>query len=534
MVGCPGCGSKLVFDIATQQMKCVYCGKFYLVSEVEKRSRDAEEHDGLQDDAIMQAQDMEVTVFTCSQCGAEIVADSDEAVTWCSYCCSPATLKSRLSRIRKPERVVPFKITKEECVERYRAIAKKQIYAPHDLLKLGKADSFRGIYMPFWSFDVRRNGEFRFPAKKVITTPNQTITTEYLAKGKLDARHEGLSHDASLSFEDAVSEKIIPYEQAGEVRFSECYLNGFYANAADQTAEDCLPQVMNMERAMIVDSAKHAFDDIGLLEDKAESQLHDKDAYTINPVPSMDMYPVWFLSYRHKDRVSYATVNGQTGKVYADFPASPFKYLLFSLLTAVPVFLFLNLFLTASPSIVMFFAMIVALCFSTMYKHEVEDIYERVFRVNYSEQDRKRFNMKKLWEIVMTVFVTLLCCIHVVILLIMGLKQLGFFGTDKASIIFSGACVVLFAIRFFKMRGRFMALTEVKTGLTNGLFLLASIVALVTSIVRPADDMFYYAVAYATVGIVAFSVVSLISCYNKLSSQKPKQFNRSGGDDDNA
>ncbi len=57
------------------------------------------------------------------------------------------------------------------------------------------------------------------------------------------------------------------------------------------------------------------------------------------------MLPVWFLSYRNKDRVAYATVNGQTGKVAADIPVDRRKFLLGSFLLAIPVFLLLNLFL---------------------------------------------------------------------------------------------------------------------------------------------------------------------------------------------
>ena len=50
------------------------------------------------------------------------------------------------------------------------------------------------------------------------------------------------------------------------------------------------------------------------------------------------MFPVWFLSYRKKDRVAYATVNGQTGLVVADIPIDPKRYLLGSLLLAIPIF----------------------------------------------------------------------------------------------------------------------------------------------------------------------------------------------------
>ena len=61
------------------------------------------------------------------------------------------------------------------------------------------------------------------------------------------------------------------------------------------------------------------------------------------------MFPVWFLSYRNKDRVAYATVNGQTGKVVADLPISVGKFLLGSLIAAIPVYILLCLLTVLTP-----------------------------------------------------------------------------------------------------------------------------------------------------------------------------------------
>jgi hypothetical protein len=65
------------------------------------------------------------------------------------------------------------------------------------------------------------------------------------------------------------------------------------------------------------------------------------------------MFPVWFMSYRNGDRVTYATVNGQTGKVAADLPIDVKKYLMFSGVLAVIIFIILNLFLVLTPKAVM-------------------------------------------------------------------------------------------------------------------------------------------------------------------------------------
>ena len=526
MIGCPGCGSRLVFDIASQKMKCSYCGQMYPVAQVSRKSKDA-------DEAIMENNElMQVTVFTCSQCGAEIVADTDEAVTWCSYCGSPATLHSRLSSIRRPDKVIPFKIGKEECTARYRAVARKQIYAPSALLKQGKAESFRGIYMPFWSYDFTRGGAYRFPGTKVETFGDEQITTKYIATGRLESHYEGLAHDASLSFEDDVSEKIVPFMQVDSVNFDECYLNGFYANAADQNEQEYRRKMLGTENELIIAEAKKEFSDIGLQEREAKAQLADESAYLVETKTSLAMYPVWFLSYRRGDRVSYGTVNGQTGKVYAEFPASPYKYLLFSLITAVPIFLLLNLLLTAMPAFVLFVAVTCGFIVSTMFKKEVKELFHRQCHIGYGEKSKK-LNMKVLVGSIGSAIGLLIGLVMYIVPVLIQVMSSGAFSiaAETVYLVISAIFLVFFIIRFFGMKGRYMSLTGIRLNLTNALFILIGIVAVVMFVWRPVADWIYYAISFATAGAVAFSVTSLIHGYNLLSSVKPKQFARSGGDD---
>ncbi|MBO4696801.1 MAG: hypothetical protein J5643_05930 [Lachnospiraceae bacterium] len=537
MVGCPGCGSKLVFDIESQQMKCSYCGKLYVVSQVSKHSKSADEHpdmtrDEYSEEPIMsEGPVMEATVFTCSQCGAEIVADPDEAVTWCSYCGSPATLKSRLSMIRKPDKVIPFKITKKECALRYREVARKQIYAPNDLIRKGKAESFRGIYMPFWSYNVSRSGEYRFPGKTVEVIGNEQITTSYMANGWIESRQHDLSHDASVTFDDAVSEKIVPFMGKDAVEFDDCYLNGFYANAADQGEEEYRQNILSTESDIIITKAQWNLPKFGMDEQAAKQQLADTGNYKISMESSLQMYPVWFLSYRHGDRVSYATINGQTGKTYADFPASPYKYLLFSLLTAIPLYLLINLVMSATPAVVMFSALIAAFVASSIYQSEVTEIFVKQFHVSFGKKEKIAAKLKKAFTGFGTVAMIF---VYVVLYLLFDtneyLPDLGA-NFDYVYMVIAAILLVILVIRFFKMKSRFMALSNVRLNMTNGLFVLVAVISLAMFIIRPADDYLYYAGGFAAAAIVALSVVNLIHGYNILASQKPKQFKRSGGDD---
>ena len=93
--------------------------------------------------------------------------------------------------------------------------------------------------------------------------------------------------------------------------------------------------------------------------------------------PKRVMYPVWFMSYRKDNRVAYATVNGQTGKVAADIPVDIRKYTLCSVLLSLPVFVFLNLFFTFRPKTVLSCAVFLAAAAFFIYMAEILKIYHR-------------------------------------------------------------------------------------------------------------------------------------------------------------
>lgn len=67
MLSCPNCGGNLKFDIPSQQLSCEHCHTLFDPYDFDGKTSDAEESktfDG----------DYEVTIFTCPQCGGEILS----------------------------------------------------------------------------------------------------------------------------------------------------------------------------------------------------------------------------------------------------------------------------------------------------------------------------------------------------------------------------------------------------------------------------------------------------------------------------
>ena len=57
-----------------------------------------------------------------------------------------------------------------------------------------------------------------------------------------------------------------------------------------------------------------------------------------------------------------------------------------------------------------------------------------------------------------------------------------------------------------------------------------SVLSTAVFVINPVRDEVFYAAALCIVGALCLSAVSLIRGYNELSSVKPKQFQRNGGD----
>mgnify|MGYP007054348315 FL=1 len=86
------------------------------------------------------------------------------------------------------------------------------------------------------------------------------------------------------------------------------------------------------------------------------------------------LFPVWFMSYRNNDRVAYATVNGQTGKVVADIPISFKKFLAGSFITAVPIFILLCFISVLTPGRTMLLVGFLSIAVNFIYSRELASV----------------------------------------------------------------------------------------------------------------------------------------------------------------
>ena len=345
MYDCPNCGGNLRFDISLQKLHCDYCGTDLDPYSYEKKK-----------DAV-ESQVFETTVYTCPQCGGEIMTTNVSATGFCTYCGASTILDSRIRNEKRPARIIPFQKTKEDCKKSFASMMRRSLYAPKELKSPEYLENFRGIYIPYWMYDFKINQIKGMRGSTSARHGDYIITKHYSLNCDMDTSYNGVSFDASSSLDDSLSESIAPFDANGAKDFTPSFLCGFYADTADVPANTYKGDALSLIAEDVVDRAKsQIFPGRGAVTPADPERVL---RYSSSK-PACAMFPVWFLTYRHKDRVAYAVMNGQTGKISSDLPIVEGKYLAGSLIFAVPLFFLFNAVLTVTAPTALLLTMIPA------------------------------------------------------------------------------------------------------------------------------------------------------------------------------
>lgn len=527
MYQCKNCGGNLKYDIATQSMHCDYCDSSFNPYDVTK------ETDAMEDNYY------EATVFRCPQCGAELISSDTDATSFCSYCGAANVLTGRISREKRPARIIPFQITKEQCKEIYAKKMKQAFFAPKELTDPAYIDSFRGIYMPYWSYNFEQNGHLDLEGQKSYRRGDYVYTDYYALEGDVNASYEGYTFDASSSFFDNVSENLLPFHANDEKEFTPSYLSGFYADTADIPKEvyeaDAKEHACSVTKGKII--AHSDFSTYGIRAGVERMDMENKFPIQCTGAQQL-LYPVWFLSYRKNDRIAYAAINGQTGKLFMDTPIDFKKYGITTALLALVLFIFLNINFTFKPTTLLFASAVLAVISALVYLKEIDDIHRRNENLddkglqskNTSETDdttgskkkRKNVTFKKPNPVIIIVAgLLLMTCFPLVIGLAIAVVMVAILPLMFAGIIY-------LCVKGIKMN-REISETSGPLGFWSA---MASVfLCMIIAFINPVDDLYYYLGAIASMIGVLVTLTSIIKNYNVLATRKLPQFNKQGGDD---
>lgn len=336
MIECPSCGAKLKYDINSQMIKCDFCKSTFDPKREDLKSSVAKEITIENNDNLVEAKN-----YICQSCGAELLTFDETAATFCNYCGSESMLEDRLIKINKPDFVIPFKISKEECIKIYEKKVKNNFLIPKYMKDNFILEKIHGIYMPYAIYKFNHSGITRNKGSKYWKhSGNYDYYKDYLIEADVTANVEGISYDLVSNFYDQYSMGISPYDYNEAVPFNLNYISGFYADK-----KDVENQVYTLDAKEIAEK---------YMSDKLRERKEFRKYGCSNPklglkedTHQIGMFPVYFLAFRNRENntISYAVINGQTGKIAADMPIDFIKYLILSIFISIISFVIVNSFL---------------------------------------------------------------------------------------------------------------------------------------------------------------------------------------------
>ena len=266
-------------------------------------------------------------------------------------------------------------------------------------------------------------------------------------------------------------------------------------------------------------------------EESAEAMKDEKEySYeTYMEESRLAMLPVWFLSYRNKDRVAYMTINGQTGRVSREFPMDMRQFLKAAAVFTVILFL-AAVWLMLLPDTMLSFVAWFGAAILFMNYSELNMVREHSLDVNI-HTERKDSTLSGA-----TAAIGILCALFIVSLAVGLLCEwdgdMEFLRGHFMKLLCALAALAVSVYNVVRCRG-------VRTKLKKSekrfpAFYLAGLSALLSFAVlykNPANDLIYYGVAVFALFAQSISILIMAGQFSEISARPLPQFAHKGGDD---
>lgn len=336
---CPCCASPLTYNGATNKLECDACGNHFTVEDMEAFGADQIDF-AVEADSYSAGDHMDE--FHCKSCGAQLICESTTTATECPYCGSPTILAEHVQGGVKPEKVVPFLITKEQAESAFNGYFHGKRLLPNIFKSNNHIAEMRKLYVPYWLFDCGAKGDFIYDAEKVHTRTEGdwkiTETEHYAVRRAGTMQFEHIPVDGSAKMDRAIAESLEPYDLSKAVPFQTAVLSGAMADHADITAEECEP--------IAAERVKHTAEDTlrSTVKGYDRVDIRKGGVRTEDGKASPVLMPVWLITTNKQTNKGPKTytfaINGQSGELTCDVPADKGKYWtwllsLFVILTAV-------------------------------------------------------------------------------------------------------------------------------------------------------------------------------------------------------
>ena len=333
---CPACEAPMHFDPKLGKLVCDYCGTTMEIPEKPREQEPEEPHELTEEELLREEEttlelDFDAIsshaldenaasfpIYNCVSCGAEVIAPAEQIALTCPYCGNNIVLTEKVSGKLRPEGVIPFRISSDELPKTMQDFYKGKALLPKGFFSESRMGKVTGVYVPFWIFGGKLDGELLYNASTSSTHRSGdylvTTTRHYRLRRDVSMEFKDLPVDASGKVDDALMDSLEPFDMSQVRPFDMQYLAGFTADRFDRARGDveerAKTRMMNSAKAICSAEAGRDYGSVSPVGGDLRASLTAKYM----------LLPVYLFHLQHAGKEYSFAVNGQSGKTVGTLP----------------------------------------------------------------------------------------------------------------------------------------------------------------------------------------------------------------------
>ncbi|MFC1996603.1 hypothetical protein ACFLXI_03210 [Chloroflexota bacterium] len=327
---CPQCGAETTFTPSSGGVTCTSCG-YAQDRQVEPVGRAAAEREFTLENLELAARGWGTarTELHCESCGADISTSANDLSSNCPFCASNRVIARVASQeFLRPRFLIPFKLDSKDCHPRVQKWLGIGWMHPTGLSQAAAATQFRGIYLPYWTFDAAIQANWRAEVgyertERYYDNSSKSWKTRTCIEWRWESGHITQKPDDWLGIGTTRISKILlqrlyPFDMSALSTYEPDFLAGWQALNYDISLQDAWDTVKAEMR-------EHAR--VGCRDRIKSSHVRNFSMFADfeNETWRYILLPVYAAAYRFEGKIYQVLVNGQTGKVTGQKPVAWWK-----------------------------------------------------------------------------------------------------------------------------------------------------------------------------------------------------------------
>ena len=323
---CRNCGGQGRYEPAQQCLVCTSCGTPTRLETRQDAEASAEfPYNPDTPDPDPRTVDA-TTVHHCETCGGDVVFVGSSLSERCAYCDGPVVLQQG-DNAYETMALIPFRIPQKDAQDYAERWVHGRFAAPNDLSSIVAKGRVAGLYVPFWTFDMKE--AVQYWANYKTRSGKRTVVRR--TKGHMRIAFDDLLVPASPHVTPLIRDGILHDFDPRRLRpYRAGYLAGFAAEQHHQTITEGL-------------AANEADKDL-LIRNRIKQTIAKSGVHNIRYLTDTSgihyrriLLPVWILHYTYQGRPKRVVVCGIEGRAYGERPFSVWKLMGYAALLSAAV-----------------------------------------------------------------------------------------------------------------------------------------------------------------------------------------------------